>query len=100
MTNKIKWTVYSFAGLYVLVSVVFFTFTIDGSQQSLPFVESEAKEVLQSTSTVEFDLSGIDNQQKLEDRIEVLIAETRATQQKQEAEQKLEELKKKETALE
>jgi len=71
---------------------------IDGNHASIPFV-SPAQPNIAATSTTEFDLSGIDNQDKLVDRIEIIIAETRAEQQKKQAEQRLNELQRKKTSL-
>lgn len=55
---------------------------------------------IMSTTTAEFSLEGIDNQDQLRERIEVMIEKQRATQAKQKAEQKLEDLQRKQTSLE
>lgn len=60
---------------------------------------SNAMEHITATSTLEFEVDGIDNTKKLEDRIDVMIKKTKARQQKNEAESTLQKLKKEETSL-
>jgi len=86
--------------VYVAATIGWFALSLDGSTHVFPFVENEAVQRLQATTTVEFNLEGIEDQENLEDRIEVMIDRTRAQQQKEEAEQKLNKLKQKQTSLE
>lgn len=86
--------------VYVIATLGWFALAINGSTHKLPFVENETLESIQATSTVEFNLEGIEDQGNLEDRIEVMIDRKRAQQQKDEAEQKLNNLKQKQTSLE
>lgn len=86
--------------VYVIATIGWFALSIDGSTHKLPFVENEAMQRMQSTSTVEFNLEGIEDTETLEERIQVMIDRTRAQQQKEQAEQKLNKLKQKQTSLE
>jgi len=72
----------------------------EGSQHKLPGIENPAKAKITATSTAEFDLAGVDNKQEIKKEIELIIEERKAEQKKQEATEKLRELKKKKTSLE
>lgn len=86
--------------VYVIATIGWFALSIDGSTHKLPFVENDALQRMQATSTVEFNLEGIEEKDNLEQRIQVMIDRTRAQQQKEQAEQKLNKLKQKQTSLE
>lgn len=99
MKTRLKHYAQTTLVIFVLLSITWGFFWIDGRHASIPFVSPDRSEDITATSTVEFDLSGIEDQEKLEEKLEIVIEETKATQQKQEATQKLQQLEKKKTSL-
>jgi len=84
--------------IIVLLAFTWGFFWIDGQHDDIPFTTDETQQT-QATSTVEFDLSGIDNRENLKKRLQIVIKETKAQQQKQEATETLQKLQKKKTSL-
>jgi len=82
------------------VAIILGLLWVDGSLNVLPFVEDDTQKRLTATTTVEFNLEGIDKQDELKKRIQVMIDKTRAQQKKEEAQQELEKLQRKQTSLE
>ena len=72
----------------------------DGALYTLPGIDNPNKTQITATSTAEFDLAGVDNKQEIKKEIELIIEERKAEQKKQEATEKLRELKKQKTSLE
>ena len=72
----------------------------DGALYTLPGIDNPNETEITATSTTEFDLAGVDNKQEIKKEIKLIIEERKAEQKKQEATEKLRELKKQKTSLE
>jgi len=98
MKSQIKHYAQATLVISVLLAIGWGFYWIDGRHASIPFASPDRSEDV-ATSTVEFDLSGIENKDKLEEELQIVIEETKAQQQKQEATKRLEQLQKQKTSL-
>jgi hypothetical protein len=99
MNERLKHYAQTILVIFVLLATFWAWQWIDGEHASIPFVSPDRGEQITATSTVEFDLSGIEDKDTLEEKLQIVIEETKARQQKQEATQKLQQLEKKKTSL-
>lgn len=98
--KTLKPYVYTSAVWIIALSFIWLFAFIDGRHASIPYVQPHSAATTTATSSITLDLSGIENTDKLEKRLNILVDKTRASQSKQRAEQKLQELEKQETSLE
>jgi len=74
---------------------------IDGAHNSIPYATPDQPAHTQTaSSSVSVDLSGIENPAKLEERIRIMVDKQRARETKEDAQNTLEQLQRKQTSLE